>query len=63
MFFPIYIKSLKHWVLGVLSFLDRSISVYDSAPNQVHAADVINVVRAYAKMLPLFMGYCGVFAQ
>ena len=62
-FFPIYIKSLKHWVLGVLSLLDRSISVYDSAPNQVHAADVVNVVRSYADLLPLFMGCCGVFGK
>ncbi|OIT34953.1 hypothetical protein A4A49_56109, partial [Nicotiana attenuata] len=44
-----------HWVLGILSFHERCIYVYDSMRGALHDATVFKEVDTYATVLPYFM--------
>ncbi|XP_047249899.1 uncharacterized protein LOC124890087 [Capsicum annuum] len=57
-FIPVNIKDKHHWVLAVLSFLERCIFLYDSYESNGHYAAVLAEIEKIAKIIPLD---CGVF--
>ena len=52
--FPIHIKTQEHWVLGRLSIKDRCFYVYNSLRSARGDALVLEVVKSYSELLPLY---------
>ena len=53
--FPIYIKSQQHWVLGRLSIKDWCIYLYNSLKGARDNIFVVDVIKCYSVMLPIFL--------
>ncbi|XP_059281050.1 uncharacterized protein LOC132034698 [Lycium ferocissimum] len=60
---PFNIKEENHWVLVVLSFLDRRLYVYNSYHSARHAAVVRTEVEKLATLLPHFLNMSGFFVN
>ena len=52
--FPIHIKTQEQWVLGRLSIKDRCFYVYNSLRSARGDALVLEVVKSYSELLPLY---------
>ena len=52
--FPIHITKDKHWVLGLLNIKDKRIYVYNSLRSAKNDRVVIDYLRSYSVLLPLF---------
>ena len=53
-FFPIHIVKEKHWVLGVLHIKNSHIYVHNSLRSGKYNKAVLDCVRSYSVLLPLF---------
>ena len=54
-FIPVNIKEKNHWLLAVLSFLDRRLYIYDSYRAAGHDATVRSEIDKLANLLPLYL--------
>ncbi|PHT60634.1 hypothetical protein CQW23_02997 [Capsicum baccatum] len=52
------IKEKQHWVLGVLSFSERCIFLYDSYESSGHYLAVLTEIEKLAEIIPLFFQDC-----
>ncbi|PHT81432.1 hypothetical protein T459_14447 [Capsicum annuum] len=48
----LHVKERLHWVLFVVSFLDRSLYIYDSYNSTIHDVYVKTVVQKFAEVIP-----------
>uniref|UniRef100_A0A3Q7G5J1 Ubiquitin-like protease family profile domain-containing protein n=1 Tax=Solanum lycopersicum TaxID=4081 RepID=A0A3Q7G5J1_SOLLC len=48
-------KGRLHWILIVISFNDRCIKVYDSIKNSLHHSIVVNHIKKYAQLIPMYL--------
>ncbi|PHT29880.1 hypothetical protein CQW23_30509 [Capsicum baccatum] len=62
-FIPINIKEKHHWVLPVLSFLERCIFLYDSYESSGHYAAVLAEIEKIAKIIPLCLQACDFYVK
>ncbi|XP_070021281.1 uncharacterized protein [Nicotiana sylvestris] len=57
--FPIFVKrgsaKLGHWVLGVFTFVDRCIHIYDSNRGALNDRHVLDAALPYAILIPYFL--------
>ncbi|XP_060195755.1 uncharacterized protein LOC132625008 [Lycium barbarum] len=54
-FIPVNVKHKNHWLLAVLSFMDRRLYVYDSYRSAGHDAAVKAEVDKLVSLLPLYL--------
>ncbi|PHU02824.1 hypothetical protein BC332_28075 [Capsicum chinense] len=54
-YIPVNIKEKYHWVLAILSFLERSIFLYDSYESSGHYPPVLDVIEKLAAIIPLYL--------
>ncbi|XP_059310273.1 uncharacterized protein LOC132061477 [Lycium ferocissimum] len=54
-FIPVNVKDKNHWLLAVLSFMDRRLYVYDSYRSAGHDAAVKSEIDKLASLLPLYL--------
>ena len=61
--FPIYVKSEKHWLLGILLFKERALHVYNtlSCDRKDHVALV--ATEPYRFLLPSYMAAIGFYRR
>ncbi|PHU01499.1 hypothetical protein BC332_31286 [Capsicum chinense] len=62
-FIPVNIKEKHHWVLTVLSFLERCIFLYDSYEFSGHYATVLAEIEKIAKIIPLCLQACDFYVN
>ncbi|KAF3618375.1 hypothetical protein FXO37_34223 [Capsicum annuum] len=62
-FIPVNIKDKHHWVLAVLSFLERCIFLYDSYESNGHYAAVLVEIEKIAKIIPLCLQACAFYVK
>ncbi|PHT75598.1 hypothetical protein T459_19120 [Capsicum annuum] len=62
-FIPVNIKDKHHWVLAVLSFLERCIFLYDSYESNGHYAAVLAEIEKIAKIIPLCLQACAFYVK
>ncbi|XP_069144636.1 uncharacterized protein [Solanum lycopersicum] len=54
-FIPVNLEGRLHWILIVISFNDRCIKVYDSINNSLHHSFVVNHIKKYAQLIPMYL--------
>lgn len=54
-FIPVHVKEKMHWILAVVSLLDKRINVYDSYRSAGHDAAVKYEVEKLSQLLPLYL--------
>lgn len=60
---PIGLKDEWHWILGVLTFKDRCIHVYDSMRGARHDAKIREAVEPYAVLIARFLASTGFYRK
>ncbi|PHT66366.1 hypothetical protein T459_30791 [Capsicum annuum] len=60
---PVNIKEKHHWVLAILSFLERCIFLYDSYTSSDHYSTVLDVTEKLAAIIPLCLQHCGFYVK
>ncbi|PHU12114.1 hypothetical protein BC332_19044 [Capsicum chinense] len=62
-FIPINIKDKHHWVLVVLSFLEKCIFLYDSCESFGYYAVVLSKIDKLAEIIPLCLHACNFYEK
>ncbi|KAF3663743.1 hypothetical protein FXO38_09690 [Capsicum annuum] len=62
-YIPVNIKKKYHWVLAILSFLERSIFLYDSYELSGHYPPVLDVIEKLAAIIPLCLQQCDFYVK
>ncbi|PHT32682.1 hypothetical protein CQW23_29019 [Capsicum baccatum] len=62
-FIPVNIKKKYHWVLVVLSFLERCIFLYDLYESSGHYAIVLAEIEKITKIIPLCLQACDFYVK
>ncbi|PHT68160.1 hypothetical protein T459_27647 [Capsicum annuum] len=62
-YIPVNIKKKYHWVLAILSFLERSIFLYDSYELSGHYPPVLDVIEKLATIIPLCLQQCDFYVK
>ncbi|PHT71916.1 hypothetical protein T459_22701 [Capsicum annuum] len=57
-YIPVNIKEKHHWVVAILSFSERCISLYDSYESSGHYSAVLDVIEKLSVTIPLCLEHC-----
>ena len=59
---PMFLPTAEHWILGYVSFIEMELQVYNSVVSEASTAEVEDVVRGMATILPHLLKCVGFFS-
>ncbi|KAK4721265.1 hypothetical protein R3W88_011498 [Solanum pinnatisectum] len=62
-FIPVNVKERLCWILIIVSFNECCIMVYDSLRDAIHDSHVLNEIKKYAQLIPMYLSMSGFYEK